>query len=776
MKGFIIVFAMCFMAFGATAYAEDALLPDELFEDHSAIMLLIDSETGDIVDANNTAVAFYGYDYDELVLLNISQINTMSEEDIALEMKAVVNKEKNYYQFTHKIKDGSIKDVEVYTSPIMDENGKTILISIVHDITNRVAAEKRTNILYGFVIGLTFVFLMIITLIAVNQTRLKGDANRIKRRYETLFENMKEGVALHEIILDKDGKPSDYRFVEVNPSFEEATGLLAKDILGRTVKEVLPITEDIWIEKYGHVALTGEGTSFENFSSALNKYFFVSVFSPKKHFFVTVFSDVTVQVIAKQKAENERALLETTLKSIGEGVISSDKNNCVDLMNQVAEILTGWSFDEAKGRKLEDVLRIDSDEIDKEEVSSHYQWLLRKDGSRLPVDFTEAPIVDNYGKDNGKVVVFRDYSERKQRIERIRYLSYHDQLTALYNRHFFEEELKRLDYKRNLPLSLVMLDVNGLKLTNDAFGHQAGDALLVSVAEAIGNATRKDEIIARIGGDEFVVLLPKTDQSEADAFVSRVQKQIEEKSKASMATDNRIVSVSIGSATKDKMEILIEDIFAEAEQRMYRQKLIESKKMRNDTINVIMTTLNKTNLMERKHSEQVGRLTSFIGEKLGLDNEQVTELEIAGKLHDIGKINISTDILYKEGPLNIAEYDEIKRHSEIGYHILRSVDEYKDMADYILCHHEWVDGKGYPRGFSENEIPLQARIIAVADAIEAMVSDRPYRKARTLDVALQELEKHAGTQFDPIIVSICHSHAKDLSVILGKENFTEAEE
>ncbi len=169
-------------------------------------------------------------------------------------------------------------------------------------------------------------------------------------------------------------------------------------------------------------------------------------------------------------------------------------------------------------------------------------------------------------------------------------LSFHDQLTGLYNRRFYEEELKRLDTVRNLPLSLVMLDVNGLKLTNDAFGHLAGDELLKSVSNVLMNQCRTDDIIARIGGDEFIVLLPATTHTEASKIVDRIQAEMKY-----LSVSNVPVSVSIGCQTKNNDLEPIMDVFVKAEDQMYRNKLTESQSMRNKTIQVILETLNAKN-------------------------------------------------------------------------------------------------------------------------------------------------------------------------------------
>lgn len=345
------------------------------------------------------------------------------------------------------------------------------------------------------------------------------------------------------------------------------------------------------------------------------------------------------------------------------------------------------------------------------------------------------------------LAIIRDVTQSKEHLERIEHLSFHDQLTGLYNRRFYEEELMRLDTERNLPISLIMLDVNGLKLTNDAFGHIAGDDLLKSVALVLNEACRADDIIARIGGDEFVVLLPNTNDEEASKIVERIQSESKKHIVESVP-----LSISIGWDTKRIVSESMTEVFIKAEDHMYRKKLVESQSMRNKTIKVILETLNRKNEREKIHSEKVSEISEKIGSYLKMTEVEINELRIAALMHDIGKIGISEVVLNKKASLTEAEYVEVMKHPEIGYQILKSVDAYSNLAEYALSHHEKWDGSGYPKGLSGQEIPLISRIISVADAFEAMTSDRPYRRALTREEAIQELEKHAGRQFDPEVV------------------------
>ena len=331
----------------------------------------------------------------------------------------------------------------------------------------------------------------------------------------------------------------------------------------------------------------------------------------------------------------------------------------------------------------------------------------------------------------------------KNTVKEIKELSHTDQLTGLYNRRFFEEELKRLDTLRNLPLSLIMVDVNGLKLTNDAFGHEAGDQLLQKVAQVLKEECRADDIIARIGGDEFVILLPKTDHLQVATLGERLigatgKKEIK----------NLPVSASFGWDTKNSQKEDIETVFKRAEDYMYSKKAYKKDSQRQHSLQIILDTLFTKESREREHARRVSEFSVAIGVALGLSEAEVKELKIAGQYHDIGKIALQEDILSKKGKLSDKEWKEIKRHPELSYNILSSVNEFGPIAEIVLYHHERWDGKGYPSGLQGKEIPLQSRIIMVADAFDAMTEKRPYRRALNKEEAVLQLKKGAWKQFN----------------------------
>lgn len=350
---------------------------------------------------------------------------------------------------------------------------------------------------------------------------------------------------------------------------------------------------------------------------------------------------------------------------------------------------------------------------------------------------------------NEILAILRNVTLERENEFKLKFLSYHDQLTGLYNRRFFEAELHRLDKSQQLPLTIVMGDVNGLKLINDSFGHNMGDELLIKVSEVLKNNFTDDAILTRLGGDEFVILLPGKDSYEAEKMIYSALKSAEKEKVGSIN-----LSISFGYGTKKNVNENIDEIFKSAEDNMYKKKVFESQSMRGKTINTIINTLHEKNKREEAHSHRVSLLCKDIGEALELTEAQIQELKTVGLLHDIGKIAIDENVLNKPGKLNDDEWQQIKRHPEIGYRILNTANDMSEIAKYSLYHHEAWNGTGYPKGLKTTEIPFQSRIINIAGAYDAMTSDRSYRKALPEETAIRELEDKSGIQFDPELVKI----------------------
>lgn len=584
-----------------------------------------------------------------------------------------------------------------------------------------------------------------------------------EEQFRTLVTQMQQGLAVHEIICDDDGNAVNYRFISINKSYEKITGLCSKDIIGKTILDVLPNTEKYWIKTFGEVALTRKPNHYENYSKKLNKYFSISAYSPRYKQFAVIVEDITNRKNVEKLLHIEKQQFKTTLLSVIDGVISTDNKGNVIILNKVAEQLTGWTQAEALNKPFEEVFKIVNESTRKRcdnpvdkvlltgeivELANH-TMLISKLGQEIPIEDSAAPIRDSDGKITGVVIVFRDFTEKREKQKQIEYLSFHDHLTGLYNRRYIEDSVKRLDTKRNLPFAIMVLDVNGLKLTNDAFGHEMGDRLLITVADIMTKTCRADDIIGRVGGDEFFILLPNTDEEHIKLIKQRIN---EASSKAKL--DSIIVSLAIGYDVKTSDDQNIENIEKNADNNMYKNKLKFGKNMRSQTIETVLRNINLKYDQEQVHTERVSQYCEAIARAMNFSEKEIYDIKTAGVLHDIGKITVSPDLLNKQGKLTAEEFEIIKRHVDTGYQILKSVDEYTALAEAVLYHHERCDGKGYPEGLKSEKIPLIAKIIAVADSFEAMTANRPYQKAKTKDEAIVELEKCSGTQFDSNIVKI----------------------
>jgi len=376
--------------------------------------------------------------------------------------------------------------------------------------------------------------------------------------------------------------------------------------------------------------------------------------------------------------------------------------------------------------------------------------LIAKNGKEIPIEDSASLIKDRNGTITGVVIVFRDFTEKREKQKEIEYLNLHDHLTGLYNRRFFEEELERLDVDANLPLSVIAIDVNGLVLINDAFGHNKGDEILIKSAQAIRKSIGADDVVSRMGGDEFSIILPRCDKNKASRIIENIKEIVEEDSEEGIP-----ISLAMGFDTKTDSKELVEEVLKKAGSKMYTNKIFSEQSKRSKVILTMISTLHEKHPREEEHSKRVSELSYSLGKVIGLKDDRLNLLRTAGLLHDIGKIAIDYAIIDKAGALTDEEYLEVKKHPEIGYRILKSSIEYEDIAKTVLYHHERIDGSGYPKGIREDEIPLESKIISIADAYDAMVSLRPYKKRKiTKEEAIEELIRCSDTQFDGEIVKV----------------------
>lgn len=340
----------------------------------------------------------------------------------------------------------------------------------------------------------------------------------------------------------------------------------------------------------------------------------------------------------------------------------------------------------------------------------------RKDGTYFHVEYHVYPqLKDGYVV--GAVVTFEDITESRKAKKQIEFLSSHDIITGLYNRTFFENIFKKMDTKYNLPISIIYGDVNGLKLINDIYGHEKGDELLKKTAEVLTRVCREGDIIARIGGDEFVILLANTEANNANKVINRIKSEFASEKIAGIKG-----SIALASDTKTHPDGDLETVYKNAEAKMYKIKTLERRSINIEMLQDIMESLFEKSDREKSHSKNVAEICKSIASRMNLPETDIRKAYDTGYYHDIGKIILDKKILNKNGKFEKEEVEEMKRHPMIGYRILNIFDETMYIADTVLAHHERWDGTGYPKNLRGKEIPLYARIVSVAKGYDSLTN------------------------------------------------------
>ena len=335
-----------------------------------------------------------------------------------------------------------------------------------------------------------------------------------------------------------------------------------------------------------------------------------------------------------------------------------------------------------------------------------------------------------------------------QEIE-IENLNYRNELPGLFNRKYFLDALKKYDIESNLPISVIMGDLNGLAIIDDSLGHSVVDDIQSKLNKILKKVARKADVIICFSNGEFALILPETSYEQSVSVVEKLKKLSEQEKAGPLS-----ISVSCGTSTKSSSSIDINDTVNEAVEILNKDRKIVSHTFENHTIDLIMEMLFEKNNREMLHSSRVSEICEKIARALNFDPGVVDRIRITGMLHDIGKIGIDERILNKAEKLDDLEWAEIKKHTQIGYRILSASNDFSVHAQDVLEHHEHVDGSGYPEGLKGDEISIVAKIIAIADTYDAITSDRPYRKAVSRQAAITEIQRCVGTQFDAEIVRV----------------------
>ena len=573
--------------------------------------------------------------------------------------------------------------------------------------------------------------------------------------------------ALPVALLVKDKKSVINR---VNQYYLELYGQNKEQVLGTTgyedssaldrvnslAQDQLILSDDLVVRNYEMTAHTATG----DYALQLSKLpFYDSENRPRG--IISIGSDVT-DLLKTKKAllEGERrfrAIFEQAAFAMA--VCETETGKFIEV-NQFHSKMFGYSVAELLHMTWRDITHFDdwaADEVQNQlllegkiERFELDKRFICKGGKQILAHLTCSPLWDpaNETEKHYNIGFVEDITERKQTEERIHYLSFNDVLTGLYNRNFFETELKRLNTPRQLPLSIIMTDINNLKLVNDVFGHAVGDKLLIAGAQIIKKCCRAEDIVVRYGGDEVVVLLPNCAKPVADAIIDRINQNL-----AATEICGIPLSLSVGIAVKSDPDQDANEILTIAEDRMYQNKMDQSEAVLDLTIEALEKILYARDYQTQQHMTRTKNTCQAFGEFLELAPEVTLELVNLARMHDIGKIAVPEEVLKKVQKLTAAEWETISRHSEVGYKIISAFrgQRYKN-AEAVLLHHEHWDGSGYPKGLKSDTIPFVCRALAIIDAYDAMTNDRPYRPTISKEQAIKELQLCAGVQFDPDLV------------------------
>ena len=449
---------------------------------------------------------------------------------------------------------------------------------------------------------------------------------------------------------------------------------------------------------------------------------------------------------------------DNVIESMSDGFLILDHNDILIDINKKAEKILVISEKEILGKDFYILFPELTNKKNNFNLADEMDFV--ENNIKYTFEITITEILNFYKKVAGKSITFHDITERKKSEDNIKYLGFHDHLTGLYNRRFFEEELKRLDSQRQLPISIIMGDLNGLQLTNDIFGHLEGDKLLKRTAGILKRVCRSEDILARWGGDEFVLLLPKTSTQCSEEIMDRIIKECKKTSRQKIPA-----SLSLGTATKEEVVRNIQLIAIDAENNMYKNKLAQKESISSSIIFALNQTLFEKSNETKEHADRMHDLSIKLGKSINLPSSQLDELSLLASLHDIGKVGIPETILLKEGGLTEKEWEVIKKHPEIGFNIAHSSPQISHIANAVLsCHENW-DGSGYPTRLAGDSIPIISSIILIVDAYDVMTNKRPYKEAISKQDAIKELKRCAGSQFDPVLVD------KFISIITEEKDF-----
>ena len=710
---------------------------------NAPIGIFISSPEGRFLSVNKAMARRYGFSEPDELIQSITDIATqlyLYPED-RLEFQRLLEQDGEIANFEYQARhlDGSTFWVSTNARAVRDHAGN---ISQYQGYSTDITERKKT------------------------EQALKES----EEKYRKLINTSPDAIAL----VDENG-----RFLTVNPAMAKRFGLSPEELVGKTYHQVMP--KDLADKRIMDAERSIHGQELIYFEDErqgrhLQNYYVPIAPSGQQRTFQIISRDITARIQDEQAKAEQKALLEAIFVNVPLVLMLIDSERRIQQINGFATQFAKRSADEMLGLRGGEALRclfaldhsdgcgfgehcrncvirktvLDTLEMGKTylQVEAQYTFYLGGQSRNLTLLVSSTPVT--FQNSRMALVTLQDISERKKFEEQLKYLSLHDQLTGLYNRAYLENELLRLNISREYPISIISVDLDGLKLVNDTLGHDHGDDLLKVCAGILQESFRDSDIVARAGGDEFVILLPGTELQAGERIAQRIQSQIMNYNRVQKGHIPLSLSIGLACAENDQHDLT--EVLKQADDLMYRDKLNRNINSRSQIMTALMAALEERDFITSGHAHRLEELCLKLGKEMKLSVNQISDLSLLAQVHDLGKVGIPDHILFKPGPLTAEEWEIMRQHPEKGHRIALASTDLAGIADLILKHHERWDGQGYPLGLQGDEIPIECRILAVVDAFDSMTNERPYRKAMSTAEALKELHRYAGSQFDPQLV------------------------
>ncbi|MEQ8173723.1 MAG: PAS domain S-box protein [Syntrophomonadaceae bacterium] len=708
-----------------------------LFDEVQDNIILINMKNGKIVDANNTALRTYGYTRDEMLKLELGLLCGMNEN--SRKHDARKNWRGLLFESLHQRRDGSPFYAEISASTMTVKKHK-YLLCVIRDISERKQAESLR----------------------------RKDAEEIME----LYNNAPCGY----VSLD-----SNNVILRINDTLIKWLGVTREEVVGKRKLSEFLVDNSRQYSKKLRSSLRKQGGAkgleleiIGGDGSLITALVNIQVLKDETGRCIMGNATLT-DTTARKRMERSVRLSEEKYRSIFEnaveGMFQAHLDRSYINVNPACASMFGYLSPEEMLAAVDDVYQTydspdEAERIDKLLIEHGFirdciVKRLRKDKSTFWTSVNALAVYDESGKVRWIEGCYIDVTERIKHLEELEYLNEHDPLTGLNNRTYFEKTLTAP--AANRINGILMCDIDGLKLVNDSIGLQAGDDLLIAATEVLKKCCDANDILARVGGDEFAVLLSDIDVNVLNKRARQIQKEVE----AYNTRDPLIpLCITVGVAFREERSASVFDLIKMADNNMYRQKLLSSQSARSSIVKTLMKTLEARDFGTENHAVRLAELMRIFANKVGFPLWKMEDLMLFSQFHDIGKVGVPDRILFKPGSLDQEEKFEMQKHCEIGYRIAQSSPDLAPISELILQHHEWWNGQGYPLGLKGSEIPIGCRMLSIVDAYDAMTSDRPYRRAMSHEAAVQELIACKGTQFDPDLVAVfleCISGFDDLN-------------